>query len=162
MITVTAKLKDEELKKFIARLSRLKTAPRGLVSDLHRLAEDCYKDFKQVIPISKYPKPHLRSHFSISIKKVDGTQGPRLILSIFPDPADKFPYAKYIDRGASVPVRYPSSKQAMKFIGRGGAVVFAKKVKGFKLPATNYVRRGERFLKQNIWKYVDRSLKKYL
>jgi hypothetical protein len=162
MITVSVKLKDEALKKFITRLSRLKTGPRELVKDLHRLGEDCYKDFKQVIPVSKYPKPHLRSHFSITVKKVEGIYGPQLILSIFPNPADKFLYATYINKGATIPVRYPKSKRAMKFIGKGGNTVFAKKAKGFKLPATNYVKRGERFLKQNIWSYVDRSLQRYI
>ncbi len=161
MITVRPKVNDEELKKLITRLSRLKVGPRALVQDLRKLGENCYKDFKQIIPISKYPKPHLRNSFKIKVRKEEGTYGPRLILSIETDKI-KFPYARYVDRGASIPVRYPSSKRSMKFIGKTGDVIFAKKVKGFKISRTNFIRRGETFLKRNIWHYVDRTLKRYI
>lgn len=159
MIKVSAKADVKDLDRFIRKMDELKRGPRLLVNDLYKLGEAGYKYLKTIIPVSKSRKPHLRNHFKIKVER----SGYGLILSIFPHPESQFFYAIFLDQGANVPTRFPRKRSAMRFVdNRSGDIVFTKKAKGFSTRGIHYVDRGERFLLNNVWNYVDPSLRRYL
>lgn len=158
MIRISAKAKVNDLNKFINKMDKLKRGPRALVGDLHKLGEAGYKYLKTIIPTSGLKKPHLRNHFRIKVER----EGYGLVLSIYPHPESKFFYAIFLDQGAKVPTRFPRNRKAMRFRTHSGKIVFTKRARGFSTRGIHYVERGEQFLLNNIWKYVDPTLRRYL
>lgn len=157
MISITARIRDRELRSLVNDLDFGVFKLHNLLSrDLMTLGNAGYKYIKTIIPISRRSKPHLRDSFKVTTKIM--TTG------ILLDIVTEVPYAEFVNADTSVPVRYPKNKKAMAFAvgGEMGAIVFAKRVRGFNKKGIYFVPRGEAWLGANIKFYVDLSLRRYI
>ena len=122
--------------------------------DMVRLGEAGYRVLKSNIPVSKLSKPHLRDSFKVKTYLQPGG----ILLRI----STTVPYAAYLDLGANVPIRFPRIRKAMKFVGKGGQVVFAKKVRGFQTRPKYFMLKTGAWMTRNIGRFVDLTLQRYL
>jgi len=155
---IKIELNSKKLDGFIRKFSRLETLPRQLRSDMYRLGEGCYKYIKNIIPVSKLHKPHLRNNFIIKVYKSAPLS---VTLKISPKP--EFTYAIFLALGVDIPTRFPRRAKALRFIGyHDKKVVFARRAKGFTFSHVKYVSKGEHWLKKNFKLYIDTTLRRYL
>ena len=157
MISITAKIQDRELKSLIRDLELGVFRLHDLLSrDLRTLGNAGYKYIKTIIPASRGSKPHLRDSFKVTTKIMS--------TGVLLDIVTEVPYACFVNADTSVPVRYPKQKKAMVFSigGKMGAVVFARRVRGFNKKGVYFIPKGEAWLGGNIKFYVDLSLRKYI
>ena len=155
MIKVDVKIKGAffRLPNYNDVLNKMK---QDLVKDMKRLGEDGYKHMKNLIPQSSISKPHLRESFEVMAGMMPGADLAQVII------ATKVPYAPFIDQGGSIPSRRANKKRAMKWIGVEGSPVYRAYAKGFNITGTQYIRKTENYMVQNIHRYIDRTIRKHL
>lgn len=74
---------------------------------------------------------------------------------------NRVPYAAVHNEGGDVPTRYPRRRKALKFT-IGGRTIFAKSVKGFKMPKRQFIGESETLNNTNtetIKDFLDRILR---
>lgn len=139
---------------FFRVINNLEKISDRIYPDLLNLGERGYDFLKRFIPISKLNRPHLRDSFKVYVEKHKFS----LILYI----STNVPYAMYVDSDAFIPTRYPKTAKAMRFIGKTGEVVFAKRARGFYKRGIHFISETENWLAQHLPEYVDLTFRRYL
>ncbi|HUW35312.1 MAG TPA: hypothetical protein VM223_27185 [Planctomycetota bacterium] len=80
-----------------------------------------------------------RAAKSLSLRNTRGSMKTQLVVTLA-GPA----YLRILDEGGWVPARRARNAKVMKFMGRDGAVHYRRRVRGFRYPARNWVRKGFR------------------
>jgi len=158
MITVKVNLKIENLNKLLRQLPDVQ---RKIANDAKQLGESTYQYVKTLIPVSKLNRPHLRDSFKVQAKHVPGG----VLIGLYTE----HEYAGYLDLGATIPTRYPKSKQSMRFafdqIGgdkKTEGDAHFKKVQGFTIKGIHYVDSAQSYMISNVGRYIDLTLQRYL
>jgi len=156
MISINVKIRNNELERICRLFSQRRFGFLGKMRrDVHTLGLWGISYLYSIVPASRLTKPHLRDSFNM---KTEMISGPGILLTLWTDVV----YAPYVNYDVIIPTRYPRTRKFMRFIGRDGTVVFARKAKGFTRRGIHFVERTEAWLARRAPNVIDFSLRRYL